>query len=51
MKYKLSNFHYTLPEKLIANKPPLERDGARMMVVDRKTGDIIYNYQARFYNS
>jgi len=40
MKYKLSNFHYTLPEKLIANKPSLERDGARMIVVDRKTGKI-----------
>ena len=40
MKYKLSNFNYTLPEKLIANKASLERDGSRMLVVDRKTGKI-----------
>ncbi len=40
MKYKLSNFNYDLPEKLIAKKPNAERDGARMMVVDRKTGKI-----------
>ena len=40
MKYKLSNFNYDLPEKLIANKPKPERDQSRMMVVDRKTGVI-----------
>ncbi len=40
MKYKLSNFNYDLPEKLIAKKPSAQRDGARMMVVDRKTGKI-----------
>ena len=40
MKYKLSNFSYDLPEKLVAKKPSSERDGARMMVVDRKTGKI-----------
>ena len=40
MKYKLSNFSYDLPEKLVAKKPNSERDGARMMVIDRKTGNI-----------
>ena len=40
MKYKLSNFSYDLPEKLVAKKPTSERDGARMMVIDRKTGNI-----------
>ena len=40
MKYKLSNFNYDLPEKLIAGKPSSERDQSRMMVVDRKTGNI-----------
>ena len=40
MKYKLSNFNYDLPEKLVAKKPNTERDGARMMVVDRGTGKI-----------
>ena len=40
MKYKLSNFNYDLPEKLIANKARPERDQSRMMVINRKTGDI-----------
>ena len=40
MKYKLSNFNYDLPEKLIASKARPERDQSRMMVVNRKTGDI-----------
>jgi len=40
MKYKLSHFNYDLPEKLVAKKPNTERDGARMMVVNRGTGKI-----------
>jgi len=40
MKYKLSNFNYDLPERLIAKKANAERDESRMMVVDRKTGKI-----------
>ena len=31
----LSDFDYELPEELIAQEPPLERDAARMLVVDR----------------
>jgi S-adenosylmethionine:tRNA ribosyltransferase-isomerase len=35
---KLSEFHYELPEDLIAQEPSPERDGARMLVVDRRSG-------------
>ena len=31
-------FDYELPEELIAQKPPAERDGGRMLVIDRQTG-------------
>ena len=34
----LSNFHYELPDELIAQSPAAERDGARMLVIDRKAG-------------
>jgi S-adenosylmethionine:tRNA ribosyltransferase-isomerase len=32
---KLSDFHYDLPEELIAQAPPAERDAARMLVLHR----------------
>ncbi len=35
---KLSDFDYVLPEELIAQEPASERDGARMLVVERATG-------------
>lgn len=34
----LSEFDYELPENLIAQEPPENRDGARMLVVHRDTG-------------
>lgn len=37
---KLSDFHYELPQELIAQAPLKERDAARLMVVDRSRGDI-----------
>ncbi len=37
---KLSQFKFTLPKELIAQYPAEERDGARMMLVDRRTGEI-----------
>lgn len=37
---KLSQFKFRLPEELIAQHPILHRDEARMMVVNRKTGEI-----------
>ncbi|GAF03529.1 tRNA preQ1(34) S-adenosylmethionine ribosyltransferase-isomerase QueA [Saccharicrinis fermentans] len=37
---KLSKFKYNLPEELIALHPTHNRDEARMLVMDRKTGEI-----------
>jgi len=39
---KTSDFHYVLPEELIATQPPAERSASRMMVVDRSTGEITH---------
>ena len=35
---KTSDFYYDLPEELIAQSPSDERDGCRLMVLDRKSG-------------
>ncbi len=40
MAMKLSEFRFDLPKRLVAQQPTPERDGARMMVIDRETGDI-----------
>ena len=37
---KLSQFHFNLPEALIASTPSKQRDESRLMVLDRKTGTI-----------
>lgn len=37
---KTSDFDYELPEELIAQEPILKRDESRLMVLDKKTGDI-----------
>ena len=37
---KLSKFKFTLPEELLAERPAEERDEARLMVVNRATGEI-----------
>lgn len=37
-KYKSSDYDYTLPEELIAQRPLERRDQSRMMVIDRKKG-------------
>jgi S-adenosylmethionine:tRNA ribosyltransferase-isomerase len=37
---KLSKFKFKLPEELIAQYPARHRDEARMMVLDRQTGEI-----------
>lgn len=37
---KLSNFNFDLPEELLAEFPAENRDEARLMVIDRKTGTI-----------
>lgn len=36
----LSEFHYDLPEELIAQCPAQKRDGSRMMLLNRATGDV-----------
>ena len=40
MKYKLSHFKYELPQKFIAERPTKNRDGSKLMIVDRNTGEI-----------
>ena len=37
---KTSDFYYDLPEELIAQSPSTERDGCRLMVLDRESGRI-----------
>ena len=37
---RLSEFEFEIPEKLIAQHPSKERDGCKLMVVNRETGDI-----------
>lgn len=44
---KTDDFDYYLPEELIAQTPLKKRDESRLMVVDRKTGEIKHE---RFYN-
>jgi S-adenosylmethionine:tRNA ribosyltransferase-isomerase len=40
MGLRTSDFHYELPEELIASRPLEERAASRMMVVHRETGEI-----------
>lgn len=44
MVLKLSDFYYELPEELIAQDPLLKRSDSRLMVIDRKTGDIEHKH-------
>mgnify|MGYP002675368011 FL=1 len=37
---KLSDFYYDLPEELIAQHPTEKRDESRLLVLDRKTGNV-----------
>lgn len=37
---KTSDFDYDLPEELIAQEPAAERDGCRMLVMNRTTGEL-----------
>lgn len=47
MSYTLDDFDYSLPEKYIAQKPATPRDHSRLLVYDRKSGEIKDDY---FYN-
>ncbi len=40
----VSDFHYDLPGELIAQQPPAERSGARMLTLNRVTGAYADNY-------
>ncbi len=44
---KLADFDYSLPPECIAQQPAPERDGARLMVLDRKTGSVGHEIFAR----
>ena len=37
---QLSDFHYEIPDDLIASTPPVERGTSRLLVLNRKTGAI-----------
>ena len=37
---KLSDFEYDLPKELIAQDPILKRDESKLLVVDKKTGEL-----------
>ena len=45
--YNLSNYDYTVPQDLIAQRPLEIRDASRLLVLDRKTGGITHD---RFQN-
>ena len=40
MSTTLSDYHYNLPEELIAHKPLENRDDARLLILYRSTGKI-----------
>ena len=44
---KTSDFYYDLPEELIAQTPLEQRDHSRLMVLDRKTGEVTHR---QFFN-
>lgn len=41
---KKSDYYYELPEELIAQTPAQKRDMSRLMVLDKKTGNIEHRY-------
>lgn len=40
--YRLSDYNYTLPESLIAHYPAERRDTSRLLVLNRKNGDVLH---------
>ncbi len=42
MQYNLSSYQFDLPPDLIAQHPVTPRDQSRLMVIDRKTGEITH---------
>ena len=41
---KTHDFFYDLPEELIAQTPAEPRDSSRLMVLDRKTGEVFHHH-------
>ena len=41
---KTSDFYYDLPERLIAQHPMEKRDSSRLMVIDRKSGEVCHKH-------
>ena len=41
---KTSDFYFDLPEELIAQVPLQNRTDSRLLVLDKKTGDIQHNH-------
>ncbi len=44
MKYNLQDFDYQLPPKLIAQQPSKPRDHSRLLLLNRKTGEIQHKH-------
>ena len=41
---KTSDFYYDLPQELIAQTPIAQRDHSRLMVMDRKSGELSHRH-------
>ncbi|MBQ8264856.1 MAG: S-adenosylmethionine:tRNA ribosyltransferase-isomerase, partial [Oscillospiraceae bacterium] len=41
---KKSDFYFDLPERLIAQTPLKQRDGSRLLLLDKATGDIRHEH-------
>lgn len=48
MSRPVADYDYDLPPELIATRPAAERDGSRMLVVDRRTGTISHRQFREF---
>jgi len=51
---RVSDFYYKLPEELIAQEPIKERDSSRLLVLDKKSGEIrheIFKDILKYFNS
>lgn len=46
---KTSDFNFDLPEELIAQTPVEPRDSSRLMVLDKRTGEIEHRHFLRHY--
>ncbi|WP_313340809.1 tRNA preQ1(34) S-adenosylmethionine ribosyltransferase-isomerase QueA [Sedimentibacter sp.] len=44
INFKTSDFYYELPEELIAQTPIKERDHSRLLILDKKTGEIEHKH-------